>query len=149
MPKVDIATGLFMKQDFLRLLTGDVADAANEGRPYAVLAVVPQHFPDEDMIDVVRIAAASVHDFVRDGDLAGHVADEIVAIGLNNGDHTSAAILAQRLQGDLRLRSSHLRNTNWEIGAACLPGDGTTADELLGAAIDAARMRRRRLAAKP
>jgi hypothetical protein len=76
------------------------------------------------------------------------VDDVIVGIGLYNGDRTSAAILAQRLQGDLRLRSAHVRSTLWEIGAACLPGDGTTADELVGAAIDAARTRRRRLAAR-
>src|ERR1700675_4697773 len=106
MPNVDLATGLFAKEDFFRLLTGEVEAAAREDQLYAVLAVVPQHFPDEDMTDVVRIAAASVRDFVRDGDLAGHVEDEIFAIGLRNGDRKSAAILAQRLQGDLRLRSA-------------------------------------------
>src|SRR3990167_10249214 len=123
MTNVDLATGLFTKQDFLRLLAGEVAVAAHTGRPYAVLAVVLQHFPDEDMTDVVRIAAACVRDLVREDDLAGHVDGEIIAIGLHNGERTSAAILAQRLQGDLRLRSFHLRSTLWEIGTAFLPDD--------------------------
>ncbi len=146
MPKVDIRTGLFEKQDFLRLLTAEVDDALREGRPYAILAVVPQHFPNEDMTDVVRIAASCVRDLVRDGDLAGHVDDEIVAIGLFNGDRTAAAVLSQRLQGELRLRSFHLRSTNWETGVACIVDDGKSANELLDAAISAARNRRRRLA---
>ncbi len=147
MPKVEVATGLFTKQDFLRLLTGEVSDAVRAGRPYAVLAVVPQHFPDEDVTAVVRIAGACVRDLLPDDDLAGHVDDQIVALGLYNGDQTSAAILSQRLQGDLRLRSFHLRSTLWEIGIACLPKDGSTAEELLGAAVEAAKNRRRRLAA--
>ncbi len=146
MPKVDIRTGLFEKQDFLRLLTAEVDDALREGRPYAVLAVVPQHFPNEDMTDVVRIAASCVRDLVRDGDLAGHVDDEIMAIGLFNGDRTAAAILSQRLQSDLRLRSFHLRSTNWETGVACVVDDGKSANDLLDTAISAARNRRRRLA---
>ena len=146
MPKVDINTGLFEKQDFLRLLVGEVGDALREGRPYAILAVVPQHFPHEDMTDVVRVAASCVRELVRDGDLAGHADDLILAIGLYNGDRTAANILSQRLQGDLRLRSFHLRSTIWETGVACLPEDGITAQELLEASIIAARMRRRRLA---
>lgn len=146
MPRVDIRTGLFEKQDFLRLLTAEVDDALRDGRPYAVLAVVPQHFPNEDMSDVVKIAASCVRDLVRDGDLAGHVDDQIMAIGLFNGDRTAAAILSQRLQGDLRLRSFHLRSTNWETGVACIIDDGKSATDLLDAAIIAARMRRRRLA---
>ncbi len=147
MANVDLATGLLAKEDFFRLLTGEVAAAAREGQPYAVLAVVPQHFPGEDMTEALRVAAVCVRKLIREGDLAGHVDEEIVGIGLHNGDRTSAAILSQRLQGDLRLCSAHVRSTIWEIGAACLPADGTTGDELLAAAIDAARMRRRRLAA--
>jgi GGDEF domain-containing protein len=146
MAKVDINTGLFEKQDFLHLLSAEVDDALREGRPYAILAVVPQHFPDEDMSDVVKIAASCVRDLVRDGDLAGHADGEIMAIGLFNGDRTAANILSQRLQGDLRLRSFHLRSTNWETGVACLHDDGKSASELLEGAIIAARMRRRRLA---
>jgi hypothetical protein len=148
MPNVDLASGLLAKEDFFRLLTAEVDAAAREGQLYAVLAVVPQHFPGEDMTDAVRVAAACVRELVRAGDLAGYVDDVIVGIGLYNGDRTSAAILSQRLQGDLRLCSAHVRSTIWEIGAGCLPGDGTTADELLGAAIDATRTRRRRLAAR-
>jgi GGDEF domain-containing protein len=148
MPSVDLATGLLNKEEFFRLLTGEVDAAVREERPCAVLAVVPQHFPDEDMTDVLRVAADCVAKLVRDGDLAGHADDKIIAIGLYNGDGTSAAILAQRLQGDLRLRSFHLRSTLWDIGVACLPQDGVTAQRLLSTAIDAAKHRRRRLGAK-
>ena len=146
--KTATAGGLFVKQDFLRFLTGEVADAVREGRPYAIVAVAPQHFAGEDITDVMRIAAACARDLVRDDDIAGHVEDDIVAIGLYGGDCTSAAILAQRLTSDLRMRSLHLRSTLWEMGHACLPEDGSTAQELLAAAIDHAKTRRRRLAAQ-
>jgi GGDEF domain-containing protein len=147
MPNVDLATGLLIKGEFFRLLTDEVAAAAREGQPFAVLAVVPQHFPDEDMTDAIRVAAVCVRKVIRDNDLAGYVDDDIVAIGLCGCDRTGAAILSQRLQGDLRLCSAHIQSIIWEVGSAGLPEDGTTADELLAAAIDAARMRRRRLAA--
>jgi GGDEF domain-containing protein len=145
--KTETAGGLFAKQDFLRILTGEVAAALRAGRPYTIVAVAPQHFPGEDITDIMRIAAACVRELVRDDDIAGHVEDDIVAFGLYSGDCTSAAILAQRLTSDLRLRSFHLRNTLWEMGHACLPEDGSTAQELLAAAIDKAKTRRRRLAA--
>jgi len=145
---VETAGGLFVKQDFLRILTGEVADALREGRPYAVVAVAPQHFEGEDITDVMRVVAACVRDLVRDEDIAGHVADDTVALGLHGGHCTSAAILAQRLTSDLRLRSLHLRSTRWEMGHACLPNDGTAGQELLAAAIDNAKTRRRRLAAQ-
>ena len=145
---VETAGGLFAKQDFLRILTEEVADAAHHQRPYAVVAVALRHFDGEDISDVMRIAAACVRDRVRDIDVAGHVDDDTIAIGLHSGDCTSAAILAQRLQGDLRLRLFHLRSTLWEMGQACLPNDGSTARDLLDAAIDNAKTRRRRLAAQ-
>jgi GGDEF domain-containing protein len=147
-PNVETAGGLFVKQDFLPMLAGEVADALREGRPYAVVAVAPQHFPGEDISDVMRIAAACVRDLVRNDDIAGHVEDDVVALGLHGGDCTSAAILAQRLTSDLGLRSLHLRSTRWEMGHACLPNDGSTGQELLAAAIDNAKTRRRRLAAQ-
>ena len=146
--KIEIAGGLFAKQDFLRILIGEVADAAREKRPYAVLAIAPQHFDGEDITEVMRIAAACVRDWVRDVDVAGHVDDDIIAVGQYSGDCTSAAILAQRLQGDLRLRSFHVRSTLWEMGQACLPDDGASAKELLAAAIDNAKTSRRRLSAQ-
>ena len=145
---VETAGGLFAKPDFLRILTGEVADAVREGRPYAVIAVTLRHFDGEDITDVMRIAAACVRDRVRDIDVAGHVDDDMIAVGLYSGDCTSAAILAQRLQGDLRLRLFHLRSTLWEMGQGCLPDDGSTAQQLLDAAIENAKTRRRRLAAQ-
>ena len=148
MPNVELETGLLTKEEFFRRLSDEVDAAVRAERAYSVLAVVAQHFPDEDMTDVVRVAADCVAKLVRDGDLGGYVDDQIIAIGLYNGDCTSAAILAQRLQGDLRLRSFHLRSTLWDIGLACLPQDGVTAQRLLSTAIDAAKHRRRRLGAK-
>jgi len=145
--KAEAAGGLFAEPDFIRILTGEVADALREERPYAIVAVTPQHFSGEEITEVMRLGAACVRDLVRDDDMAGHVEDDIIAIGLYGGDCTSAAILAQRLTSDLRLRSLHLRSTLWEMGHACLPEDGSTAQELLAAAIESAKTRRRRLAA--
>ncbi len=146
MTRIDLSTGLYIKEDFERQLVLELRVAAVQQAPLAVLAVVPQHLPGEGVAEIIRTAANCVRELVRDDDVAGHLDEDILAVGLVNCDRTSADVLAFRLQSDLRLRSHHLRYTNWEIGVACLPEDGRTADELLAAAIDAARNRRRRMA---
>lgn len=142
----DLDTGLYTSEEFERRLTEELKHAARDGRPYAVLACVPQHLPGEGVADVVEAATASVRSLVRKSDLAGRLGDEILAIGLPGTTATGARALAHRLQGDLGLRSNHLRNTVWEAGFACLPEDGLTTLALLPAAVEAARTRRLRLA---
>lgn len=149
MKTMDLGTGLYTKEDFERLLAHEVAEADADGRAYAVVAVVPQRLPGEGVADVVRAATSCVRDLVRDEDIAGRLDDEVLAVGLYNGDAIVARVFAHRLQGDLRLRSFHLRNTLWETGYAVLPDDGNTANALLRAAIEAARSRRRRMAEEP
>lgn len=146
MTRIDLSTGLYTKEDFERQLTREVEVATVQQAPIAVLAVVPQRLPGEGVAEIVRAAANCVRELLRDEDVAGHLDEEILAVGLLNCDRTNADVLAFRLQSDLRLRSQHLRNTNWEIGVACLPEDGSTAEELVAAAIDAARNRRKRIA---
>ena len=143
---VDPVTGLFAKQDFLRLLEEAVRVSREEELPYAVLVLVPQRLPHEDYSDVVRVAAGCVRDLVRDDDIAGRLDDEVLAIGLPNCDASGARVMAHRLQGDLRLRSVHLRNTSWEPGYAVLGEDAPVAGELITCAIEAARGRRRQMA---
>ena len=130
---------------FLERLRLEVEDAASSGRPYAVLAFIPQHLPDEDVTDVFGIASERVLDVVRDGDLAGRVGDDVLAVGMRETDLTGARIFGHRLQSDLGRRSARLRTAVWETGVASLPDDGLIAEKLLDAAIDAARNRRRRL----
>lgn len=143
----DLDTWLYTSREFRRRLAEEVERAAGEGRPYTVVACVPQHLPGEGVSDIVRVAAGCVRNLVRHDDLAGRLDDEILAIGLPDTGADGARVFCYRLQGDLRLRSYHLRNTVWDAGFACLPEDGSTAPELLRAAIRAARTRRRRLAA--
>ena len=149
MTKIDLPTGLYTKKDFERELGLGVQVAETRQAPFVVLAVVPQRLPGEGVAEIVRVAATCVRDVVRDGDIAGHLDEDILAVGLSNCDRGSAEVLAYRMQSDLRMRSYHLKNTNWEVGIACLPEDGSTADELLSAAIESARSRRRRLANEP
>ena len=146
MTRVDLATGLYTKKDFEKQLDLELRVATVQRVPIAVLAAVPQHLPGEGVAEIVRAAANCVRELLRDDDVAGHLGEEILAVGLLNCDRTNADVLAFRLQSDLRLRSQHLRNTNWEIGVACLPDDGGTAEELVATAIDAARNRRKRIA---
>jgi hypothetical protein len=54
--------------------------------------------------------------------------------------------LAHRLQSELGVRSLHARTAVWDAGYACLPEHGETWRDLLSAAVDSARARRRRLA---
>ena len=149
MTQIDLPTGLFTKEDFEQQLALEMRVARVHRTPLAVIAAVPQRLPGEGVAEIVRAAANCVRDLVRDEDVAGHLDEDILAVGLPNCDRTSAEVLAFRMQSDLRMRSHHLRFTNWEIGVACLPDDGSTAEELVAAAIDAARNRRKRIASTP
>ncbi len=139
-------TKLHTDETFRRLLAGDVARAVEGERQYAIIACVPQHLPGEGVADIVEIAVKCVRRLVRDGDTAGRINDHILVVGLPNTDPTEARVFAHRLQSDLELLSAHFRNTVWDAGFACLPADGSTGQELLDAAIQAARTRRRRFA---
>ena len=131
----------------LRLkLTREVEQAARAQRPYAVLACVPQSLPGEITADAVNAVAECVVGFVREQDIPGMAGRDIVVLGSAETDAAGAQALAHRLQNELTLRSTPLRNTVWESGFACLPEDGLTAEELLDAAIRSARTRRSRLA---
>ena len=127
-------------------LKREVEQAAKAQRTYAVLACVPQSLPGEIASDVVSVVAECVLGIVREQDMPGTVGRDIVALGLAETDAAGARVIAHRLQNELTLRSTPLRNTVWESGFACLPEDGLTAEELLDAAIRSARTRRRRLA---
>jgi hypothetical protein len=148
MTKIELSTGLFSKADFERQLEIELGVAKARDTEYAVIVAVPQHLPGEGVADVVRTAAHCVRGVLRDDDIAGHLEDEILAVGLQGCDPVNADALAFRMQGDLRLCSHHLRNTNWEVGVACVGRDGSTRDELLDAAIGAARNRRRNFASQ-
>jgi len=145
MNKLDIGTALYEKEDFLRLLGEDIARAKEEGRCYSVLAVVAQHLPGENVRDIVEVAAGCLQDLMRDNDLVGRLDDDVLALGLRDTDSVEAGVVSFRLQGDLRLKSFHLRNTVWEPGVASLGENGETTKDLLNAAIEAAKNRRRRL----
>ena len=145
MSKLDIGTELYEKDDFLRLIGEDIERAKAEERCYSVLAVVPQHLPGEDVRDIVEVAANCLRALMRDNDLAGKLDDGVLALGLRDTDAVEAGVVSYRLQGDLRLKSYHLRNTSWEPGVASLHDSAQTTEELLKAAIEAAQNRRRRL----
>jgi GGDEF domain-containing protein len=145
MTTLDIGTGLYQKQDFMRMLAEDIERAKAADRRYTVGAVVPQHLPGEGVADLVEIAAGCLRALLRDDDIGGRLDEEVLAMGLPDTDSTEARVVSYRLQGDLRLKSYHLRNTVWEPGMASLGEDGDTAEELLASAIDAAKLRRRRL----
>jgi hypothetical protein len=133
---------------FPQQLEAAIAQALEHDEAYAVLAVVPQSLPGEDLGPILEVASHCVGNLVRGDDIAGYMEGEMIAVGLQHGDSTTAQVFASRLQGDLRLRSFHLRNTAWETGYAVLGRDGTTADELVAAAVDAARNRRRNMASR-
>lgn len=145
MTRIDLATGLYPKADFERQLGRELNAAIAGEANFAVIAVVPRLLPGEAVPQVLRAAANCVRNLIRDDDVAGHLDGDVLAIGLPNCDKVNADALAFRLQSDLRM-SGRLRNTNWEVGVACLPENGSTMEELLAAAIDVARNRRRTLA---
>jgi GGDEF domain-containing protein len=148
MTRVDLATGLYTKADFEQHLGHQLSSATERESVYAVIAVVPRLLPGEQIDAGLRVAANCVRDMIRDDDIAGHMDGDILAIGLGDCDRVHADALAFRLQSELRMARQSLRNTNWEVGVACLPDDGSTSAELLAAAIDMARNRRRNFASQ-
>ena len=123
-----------------------VEEAVAEQQPYTILACLPQTLPGEVTADVVQVVAECIQSMLRDEDISGLLEGNIVVVGLPGTDASGARVLAHRLQSELTLRSTPLRNTLWDAAFACLPEQGLTADELLEAAIELARTRRRRLA---
>lgn len=146
MTGVDLATGLYQKADFERQLLLELRVATVRESPFSVLAVVPRLLPGEGVEDILRAAAGCVRDLIRDEDIAGHLDGDILAVGLQDCDRPNADALASRMRSELRMSGQRLRNTTWEVGVACLREDGSTMQELLAAAIDTARNRRRTLA---
>lgn len=137
---------LYAGEAFALELKRAVEQAAAAQRTYAVLACVPQNLPGEITSGIVNIVGQCILGLVRDADLPGIVGRDIVALGLPDTDAAGVRVIAHRLQNELTLRSTPLRNTVWESGFACLPEDGLTAEELLNTAVGSARTRRRRLA---
>lgn len=128
-----------------RRLMVAVERAAVEDKPYTIVGCVPQRLPGEDIAQVVGACAQYVTGFVRDDDIVGLLDNEILMVGLRETGANRARVLAFRLQADLRLRSQTLRNTVWETACATMPADGTSAEELILAAVAGAINRRRRL----
>lgn len=127
------------------LLEAAVERATAEQEPYTIVACVPQRLPGEEIGDVVQAGAKCAFNLVRDGDVVGLLNEEIVIVGLVGTTPNLARVFSFRLQGDLRLATSHLRNTVWETAYACLPDDGESCEELLHRAVEGAAQGRRRL----
>ncbi|MCH8026193.1 MAG: hypothetical protein IH866_05305 [Chloroflexi bacterium] len=144
--KMMLDTTLYSREVYVLKLNHAVQQAAKSQRPYAILACVPQGLPGEITADVVSVVDECVLGLVREQDMSGIMGRDIVVLGLAETGSAGAQATAHRLQNELTLRSTPLRNTVWESGFACLPEDGLTAGELLDAAIRSARSRRRRLA---
>ncbi len=142
MPTRDSETGLFDSENFIRLVGYDLVSAAKQEQPYSVIVCFPQHFSDEHLDELVKAAAKCVQALVRDHDLAGRLAEDVLAIGLPNTAAEGARVLAYRLKGDLAAKTAHLRSSVWETGYACLPDDGTEATDLLEAAYQSAKHER-------
>ena len=141
----NVKTGLQTGREFQLKLSGEVARAAEEGLPYAVLACRPQHLPGENVDDLLQLAAQCVRALVRDDDLPGLIDNELLVIGLHDTDVMGARIFRQRLQSDLSAKALTIRMTAWDAAFVTLHEDGNTGEELLAAAIDAAKNRRRHL----
>ncbi len=132
--------------DYVEQLQQAVEEAAAEQHGYAVMACVPDALPGEDSSDILDAAAGWLPEVIRSDDVPGRLGDDAIAVGLPGTDAAGAQVLAHRLQSELTLRSTRFRSASWDAAFACLPEQGLTADELLDAAIELARTRRRRLA---
>ena len=139
MQMVDKDTGLYAGEAFERLLADEVERADAGSYPFSIIACVPYRLPGKQAADVVRVAAACIREILRRDDLAGHLNEDILAIGLPDTKPDDARVVAHRLKSDLGLRTAPWRTTKWEAGVASLPEDGETAEELILAAIEAAK----------
>ena len=142
----DPDTGFLDEEHFLQRLEQVIERADRAGRWYSIVVCTPQRLPGEGVVDVVQTAAECIRALIRDEDLAGRLAEDVLAVGLPDTSPDGARVFAYRLQGDLRLCSYRLRSTIWELGHATLDEDGETWREVLFAAVDAATSRRQRIA---
>jgi len=145
----DPDTGFLIEEAFLERLQHEMQRADWDGRWYSVVVCAPQHLPGEGVADIVQVAAGCISNLVRDHDIAGRLAGDVLAVGLPGTGPDGARVFAYRAQGDLRMCSYRLRNTLWEAAHATLSEDGETWREVLDAAIEAVRTRRQRFAAAP
>ena len=145
MKTTEIDNGHYDAGRFRHQLDAEIDRATKENLPYAVLACVPQQLSGEDTTDLIAAAADSLPELIRQSDHVGLLPSLVLAIGAPETPASGARVLADRLQSELSIRSMHMRPTKWQAGYACGPEDGATLQELLQAAIDAARAGQRHL----
>lgn len=145
----DPQTGFLNEEHFLQRLEEEIDRAGRDDRWYSIVVCTPQHLPGEGVDDIVRAAAECVQGLVRDHDLPGHLAGDVLAVGLPDTDPAGARVFAYRAQGDLRVCSYKLRNTLWEAGHATFPEDGQAWWDVLYTAANGAKSRRARFAEAP
>jgi hypothetical protein len=149
MAKRNSDNGFLAEEAFLKTLEFEMGVADREERWYSIVICAPQALPGEGVADIVHVAEECIGKLVRDGDIAGRLEGDLLAVGLPDTGPDGARVFAYRAQGDLRMCSYKLRNTIWEASHATLPEDGETWREVLDAAIASVRTRRQRFAEAP
>ena len=142
----DAETDLYASWYLRRVLNEEVARATRHGRPFSLIACLPQALPGESIPELVKQAGPFFRRLLRHGDHAGLLASEVVAIGLPETAASGARVLAQRLRTELGVRRTSQGRRVWLVGWASHPECGASVEALLEAALDATKGSRQRAA---
>ncbi len=141
----DIITGLANRFTFLSRLSKRVSEAQERGVDFGIIAVDLDRFKHvndslgHDAGDLLlREVGARLQGHIREGDVVARLGGDDFAILLDNVSGPSAVMsLARHLLAIVRrpvVVSDETIIPSCSIGVAVFPTDGSTADELLGAA---------------
>lgn len=136
---LDPETGLYASWYLRVRLAEEVRRALRHGRPFSVIACIPQHLPGQENVQAVKSAGRQFSRLLRGGDLVGLTDDQCIVVGLPETLASGARVLAQRLRGELVLRTAHVSKQIWLVGRASCPEDGKSIEALLEAAIAGAK----------
>ncbi|HVA20917.1 MAG TPA: GGDEF domain-containing protein [Candidatus Micrarchaeia archaeon] len=145
---VDVDTGLVNRQGLMDALARELVRAERSGRPAAVMALRldagrgagPGSSAVSPQIAMVPSLAAAVRDRLRRGDLAARLDESTLALLLPETVEAAARVVADDLHARIRDLAVQEPADPWptvSVGLACSSGRGSTADDLLGSALDA------------
>ncbi len=124
-PFRDQATGLYTREGFDAVASGELKKCRRHERPLAILLLQLGAREEE----ALRSAATTIRRVVRESDLAGRHVDRTFAIGLSEAAISDARLVAGRIIETLE--GSGLWGSAGRIGLAGYPVDGETLPGLL------------------
>jgi hypothetical protein len=143
----DAIPGLVAENALVRSLDDAIHRHGGPSGAVAVLCIIPQLLPGEHIThDEAQMVTRSLARQLRRADAVAALADGAYVAVLPDTPGDAAQIVAQRIAGDLSIRSAGINRRNFLIGLAVYPHDAAIASDLIDAAVRSAASSRLRAA---